>query len=83
MAEYKLSSAATNDVVAIYKFGIKHFGAKPAKAYLQNLELFLKELAIRPLHPRQDHRRFVAELTSGHVAQPSPFAFVHERQRTE
>lgn len=48
MASYKLSGAASNDVIAIYKFGIKHFGHTPAKHYLKDLEAFLTELSNRP-----------------------------------
>lgn len=47
MASYNLSGAATNDIVAIYKFGIKHFGLTQSKQYLQSLELFLEELSQR------------------------------------
>ena len=47
MANYKLSGAATSDIVAIYKFGIKHFGPQPAKNYILDLEAFLLELAQR------------------------------------
>lgn len=45
---YKLSSAASNDLVGIYKFGIHFFGIKLAKEYLFALELFLDELSKRP-----------------------------------
>lgn len=48
MVNYNLSGAVTQDIVTIYKFGIKYFGAEPAKIYLQDLELFLTELARRP-----------------------------------
>ena len=45
MENYKLSRAASNDIVSIYKFGIKTFGLEPAKEYLISLESFLEELA--------------------------------------
>jgi len=48
MGNYKLSSRAQWDVVGIYKYGIKNFGAQQALAYLNHLEDFLKELADRP-----------------------------------
>ena len=48
MENYKLSGAASNDIVGIYKFGIKTFGLEPAKEYLKSIENFLEELAIRP-----------------------------------
>ncbi len=48
MANYKLSGASSNDIVGIYKFGIKTFGLNPAKEYLKSLENFLLELAERP-----------------------------------
>ena len=48
MENYKLSGAASNDIVGIYKFGIKTFGLEPAKKYLISLESFLEELANRP-----------------------------------
>lgn len=48
MVNYNLSGAASQDIVAIYKFGIKYFGAEPARVYLENLESFLIELATRP-----------------------------------
>lgn len=48
MNNYKLSGAASRDIVGVYKFGIKTFGLNPAKDYLKLLETFLKELACRP-----------------------------------
>jgi toxin ParE1/3/4 len=48
MGCYKLSGASLNDIVGIYKFGIKTFGLQPAKQYVSTLELFLEELADRP-----------------------------------
>jgi toxin ParE1/3/4 len=48
MASYKLSGSATNDIVVIYKFGIKTFGLNPAKEYLNSLENFFEELSNRP-----------------------------------
>lgn len=48
MKNYKLSGAASNDIVGIYKFGIKTFGLEPAKEYLISYENFLEELANRP-----------------------------------
>jgi toxin ParE1/3/4 len=48
MESYKLSEAASNDIVGIYKFGIKTFGLEPAKEYLRSIENFLEELANRP-----------------------------------
>lgn len=48
MGNYKLSGASSNDIVGIYKFGIKTFGLQPAKQYLNSLEHFLEELANRP-----------------------------------
>ena len=48
MASYKLSKASSNDIIGIYKFGIINFGLNPAKDYLNSLENFFEELAIRP-----------------------------------
>lgn len=48
MANYSLSSSATNDLVGIYKFGVKRFGNEPAKKYLFSLENFMHELANKP-----------------------------------
>jgi len=48
MKLYKLSGAASNDVVGIYKFGIHRFGLTQAKKYVLSLEKFLNELAERP-----------------------------------
>lgn len=48
MGSYKLSGAASNDVVGIYKFGIKTFGQISAEQYVSSLENFLKELSDRP-----------------------------------
>jgi len=42
---YKLSSAASKDIVGIYKFGIKNFGNTQAKRYLNSIESILRELA--------------------------------------
>jgi len=48
MENYRLSGVASNDIVGIYKFGIKTFGLEPAREYLNSLENFLEELANRP-----------------------------------
>ena len=48
MENYKLSRAASNDIVDTYKFGIKTFELEPAKEYLISLEHFLEELANSP-----------------------------------
>lgn len=48
MGTYKLSGAASNDVVGIYKYGINTFGLSPAKEYVSSLETFLEELANKP-----------------------------------
>ncbi|MFY9241548.1 MAG: type II toxin-antitoxin system RelE/ParE family toxin [Polaribacter sp.] len=47
MGTYKLSTAATKDIIGIYKFGIKTFGSNQAKSYVNSLERFIKELASR------------------------------------
>lgn len=48
MANYSLSAPAQNDLVAIYKYGIKYFGRDQAANLLYELEAFMMELAIRP-----------------------------------
>lgn len=48
MANYNLSTKAQQDLIAIYKYGIKFFGQSPATSYLQELENFLLELSDRP-----------------------------------
>ncbi len=48
MGNYNLSGRAQNDLVNIYKYGIKYFGQNPATNYLSDLEDFLDELAERP-----------------------------------
>ncbi|NDV16503.1 hypothetical protein GO009_10735 [Muricauda sp. TY007] len=48
MGNYNLSARAQNDLVGIYKYGIKYFGPDQAAKYLLNLESFLEELAERP-----------------------------------
>lgn len=48
MVSYKLSGAASNDIVGIYKFGIETFGLYPAKVYVSSLEIFLEELVGKP-----------------------------------
>ena len=47
MESYKLSSAASRDLVGIYKYGIKFFGNYQAKKYLISIESLLNELATR------------------------------------
>ena len=47
MVSYKLSSAASKDIIGLYKYGIKTFGNTQAKVYLNSLEHMLKELALR------------------------------------
>ena len=48
MGNYSLSTRAQFDIVGIYKYGIKFFGAAQASDYLIQLERFLEELAERP-----------------------------------
>ncbi|WP_405380717.1 type II toxin-antitoxin system RelE/ParE family toxin [Maribacter sp. LLG6340-A2] len=48
MANYNLSAKAQQDLIAIYKYGIKFFGQSPATIYLKELETFLTELSERP-----------------------------------
>lgn len=47
MENYKLSTKASQDIVGIYKYGIKIFGASQAKNYLNAVEETLDELAKR------------------------------------
>ena len=47
MENYKLSSAASKDIVGIYKFGIKNFGNTQAKRYLNSIESILSDLTTR------------------------------------
>lgn len=47
MENYKLSSAASRDIVGIYKYGIKIFGNQQAQKYLNSIESILNELASR------------------------------------
>lgn len=48
MGNYNLSTRAQNDLVGIYKYGIKFFGENQATDYLTEIENFLLELAVRP-----------------------------------
>lgn len=44
---YRLSGAASTDIVNIYKFGINTFGSESASRYVQSLEACIQELAVR------------------------------------
>lgn len=44
MVHYKLSNAATNDIIGIYKYGLNQFGERQAKKYINELELFLNQV---------------------------------------
>jgi toxin ParE1/3/4 len=70
MLSYKLSGAASNDILGIYKFGIVTFGLYPTKEYVTSLELFLEELASEPKLAR-DASMFAKDLLfykfKGHV----------------
>ena len=45
---YSLSSKAEEDLVTIYKYGLKTFGQKQAESYLLKIEGLMFELAARP-----------------------------------
>lgn len=47
MGNYNLSTKAQQDIVSIYKYGIKYFGVSQAVNYLQEIEQFLLELSQR------------------------------------
>ncbi len=44
MVHYKLSNAATSDIIGIYKYGLNQFGERQAKKYINELELFLNQV---------------------------------------
>ena len=48
MENYSLSSSAQNDLVGIYKFGIKYFGIDQAVKYQHELENVFEELSKFP-----------------------------------
>ena len=45
---YSLSSRAQEDIVLIYKFGIKYFGPDRSRKYLEGLIQLLDEIGRRP-----------------------------------
>lgn len=70
MANYKLSNVAKNDLIRIYKYGVKYFGIKQADKYFHNFFNYFEIISQRPFsfesvnHIKQGYRRCICGVDS-------------------
>ena len=70
MAKYKLSEVAKEDLIRIYKYGVKKFGVSQAEIYFNSFYEYFDKIADRPLsfeavnHIREGYRRCVCGVDS-------------------